>query len=209
MNASAGSSTGCNADYDGVAGSLTFAPGETTKVVRVDLFDCGGIPENLELFLFELSTAGSASIVRASGRVGIVDNGSIVDTPLLFVRDAVVDERDATARVSVLLGGPHGQASNSTVTVDYQTVNGTASAGSDYTTTSGTLTFAPGETVKTVLVPISDDGSPEGSESFAVDLSGADLADISDSSGLVVIGASDARPGLAAVPVCDPGCGGR
>ena len=70
------------------------------------------------------------------------------------MRDAVVDEKDGNALVSVLLGGPGGQASNSTVTVHYTTANGTASAGSDYDTRSGTLTFAPGETAKTVVVPI-------------------------------------------------------
>ena len=73
------------------------------------------------------------------------------------MRDAVVDEKDGSARVSVLLGGPTGQASNSIVTVDYATADGSATADADYSATAGTLTFAPGETAKTVLVPITDD----------------------------------------------------
>ncbi len=69
--------------------------------------------------------------------MSIVDNDTVVPTPRLFVRDAVVDEKDGNALVSVLLGGPGGQASNSTVTVDYATADGTANAGSDYVARSG------------------------------------------------------------------------
>ena len=49
----------------------------------------------------------------------------MVDTPNLFVRDVVVDEKAGTASFVVMLGGPAGQASNSAVTVDYATANGT------------------------------------------------------------------------------------
>ena len=55
----------------------------------------------------------------------------MVDTPNLFVRDAVVDEKAGTASFVVMLGGPAGQLEQR-VTVDYATVNGTATAGSDY-----------------------------------------------------------------------------
>ena len=60
-----------------------------------------------------LSTPANATIARASARIGIVDADTEVDTPALFVRDAVVDEKDGSARVSVLLGGHTGQVSNS------------------------------------------------------------------------------------------------
>lgn len=62
-------------------------------------------------------------------------------------------------------------ASTSTVTVNYATADRTARAGSDYTATSGTLTFAPGETVKTVVVPIVPDATPEYHEAFVLNLS--------------------------------------
>jgi len=48
-------------------------------------------------------------------------------------------------------------ASANSITVDYATADGTAAAGSDYTATSGTLTFAPGETSKTIPVPVAGD----------------------------------------------------
>jgi len=62
-------------------------------------------------------------------------------------------------------------ASTGTVTVQYSTANGTAQAGTDYTATSGTLTFAAGETQKALSVPIFNDGIPEPAETFTVTLS--------------------------------------
>lgn len=57
-----------------------------------------------------------------------------------------------------------------TLTVEYATANGTAIAGQDYTSTSGTLTFNAGETSKTIQIPIADDGATESSETFTVTL---------------------------------------
>ncbi len=62
------------------------------------------------------------------------------------------------------------QASTSTVQVGYQTSNGSATAGTDYHATSGTLTFAPGETAKTFVVPIIGETVYEEDESFFVNL---------------------------------------
>src|SRR6266545_288078 len=191
FSSSAVPSTACNGDYTHIAGDLTFAPGETTKVLRVQILDCP-IVEPLESFTLDLSTATNATIARASVRVMIIDNSTVVATPRLFVRDATVDEKDGKALVAVLLGGPDGEASNSTVTVDYTTTNGTASAGADYTTASGTLSFAAGETVKTIAVPITDDAASEPPESFTLNLSNPSNATIADTSGTVLIGANDA-----------------
>ena len=64
------------------------------------------------------------------------------------------------------------------VTVDYATADGTATAGEDYTATSGALTFAPGETGKTVSVAVLDDAHDEGRERFTLHLSNASGARI-------------------------------
>ncbi|WP_083924986.1 Calx-beta domain-containing protein [Lamprocystis purpurea] len=61
-------------------------------------------------------------------------------------------------------------ASGQQVQVNYQTANGSAVAGSDYTATSGILTFAAGETQRTVAVPITDDALPENDETFSLNL---------------------------------------
>ena len=90
--------------------------------------------------------------------------------PGISVADARVDEAaDATVDFAVSLS----RAASETVTVQYATSDGTATAGSDYTATSGALTFAPGETAKTVSVPVLDDSHDEGSETFTLTLSNA------------------------------------
>ena len=63
------------------------------------------------------------------------------------------------------------RAASGAVSVDYATADGTAAAGEDYTAASGTLTFAPGETAKTVRVAILDDAIDEGKETFLLRLS--------------------------------------
>lgn len=60
-----------------------------------------------------------------------------------------------------------------TLTVDYATSNGTAIAGQDYTATSGTLTFANGETSKTIQIPILEDAPTEPDETFTLELKNA------------------------------------
>ncbi len=62
-------------------------------------------------------------------------------------------------------------ASSQTVTVDYATADQSAQAGTDYTSTQGTLTFAPGETTKAITVPVFGDNALESDERFVVQLS--------------------------------------
>ena len=110
------------------------------------------------------------------------------------MRDAVVDEKDGSVRVPVLLGGPAGQASDSTVTVDYATSDGTASAGVDYGEVHGTLSFAPGQTVKNIVVPILDIG-PKPAKSFAINLEQRHQRELRRrKAAIVVIDASPAAP---------------
>jgi len=63
------------------------------------------------------------------------------------------------------------QASNQTVSVNYATANGTATAASDYTATIGTLTFAPGVTSQVINIPILNDSLNEADETFTLALS--------------------------------------
>jgi hypothetical protein len=81
---------------------------------------------------------------------------------------------NASFRVTLSAG------SSQTVTVDYATADGTASAGSDYTATSGTLTFTPGRTAHSIAVPILTDGATEGTETFFLNLTSASGATILD-----------------------------
>jgi hypothetical protein len=73
------------------------------------------------------------------------------------------------------------------VTVNFATANGTATAGSDYVAKSGTVTFLPGETTKTVTISVKGDKTTEPDETFFVNLSSASGATIADSQGLGTI----------------------
>ena len=80
--------------------------------------------------------------------------------------------------------------------MDYATSDGTATAGSDYTAVSDTLTFAVGETEKTVSVPVLDDAHDEGSETFTLTLSNPSggNAYLADATATGTIANTDAMP---------------
>ena len=87
-----------------------------------------------------------------------------------------VDEAAGVASIDVVRVG----GSDGSIALDYSTTAGTASPGSDFTATAGTLEFLDGETVKTITVPILDDANVEGSESFTLHLNGAYPGSIDD-----------------------------
>ena len=106
--------------------------------------------------------------------------------PSLKVNDVTVTEGNTGTRAAtftVTLSA----ASTQTVTVAYATGNGTATAGSDYSSTSGTLTFAPGQTSETITVLVKGDRIPEPNETFFVNLSNPNNATIADGQGLGTI----------------------
>jgi hypothetical protein len=117
--------------------------------------------------------------------------------PSLSIDDVSVTEGNSgtvTATFTVTLSPP----STSTVTVNYATANGTATtADGDYVATSGMLTFAPGETTKTIPVTVNGDVKYEDDETFFVNLSGATNAAIGDGQGKGTILNDDPAPSLS------------
>ena len=109
----------------------------------------------------------------------------------LSVADASANENaDTGLEFAVTLS----RASTLAVTVDYATSDGTATAGQDYTATSGTLTFSPGDTAKTVTVPILNDAIDDGGETMTLTLSNASNARIADGTATGTIENSDPIP---------------
>ncbi len=107
------------------------------------------------------------------------------------VADAEVEEGvGAELAFAVKLDGP----ALYRTTVDYRTSDGTATAGEDYTATSGTLSFAAGETSKTVSVPVLDDAHDEGSETLTLTLSNPSGAYLADGTATGTITNSDLMP---------------
>ena len=111
----------------------------------------------------------------------------------LSVANAEVQEgADATLDFTVTLSKQRFTAT----AVDYATSNGTATAGSDYTSTSGRLTFGPLETSKTVSVPVLDDAVDEGSETMTLTLSNPSPSSVklADATATGTISNTDAMP---------------
>ena len=111
--------------------------------------------------------------------------------PLLRVANATVREGpQAQLRFDVSLD----RAAVEPVTVDYATSDGTATAGADYTATSSTLSFAAGETQKTITVAVLDDAHDEGIETLTLTLSNAQGAAIDDATATGRIDNTDPMP---------------
>jgi len=118
-----------------------------------------------------------------------------------------VDEDGGSAPATVCLAPTSGK----TVSVHYRTVNGTATAGSDYTSASGTLTFNPGETSKTIHVSILNDSVFEGTETLSIRLSGAVNATVTTGTQVITIIEDDGKPLVrfaASSSSADEGVGG-
>ena len=109
-------------------------------------------------------------------------NSAPAAPPALSVANATVTEPGAGATASLDFVVSLNPASTA-VSVDYATSNGTATAGADYTATSGTLSFQSGETTKTVSVPVLNDAHDEGSETLTLTLSTASGAVIKSGGG--------------------------
>ena len=111
--------------------------------------------------------------------------------PLLRVANATVREGpQAQLSFEVSLD----RAAARAVTVDYATADGTATAGADYTATSSTLSFAAGETQKTITVAVLDDAHDEGIETLTLTLSNAQGAAIDDATATGRIVNTDPMP---------------
>src|SRR5262249_3304991 len=104
-------------------------------------------------------------------------------TPIEFKLPAAGGSTAPSAAFTISLS----QSSSQTITVSYATANGTATAGSDYVASSGPINFAPGETQKTLLIPIIPDSVPEPDETFYVRLSNPSNATLTDGEGLGTI----------------------
>ncbi len=86
------------------------------------------------------------------------------------------------------------KAASGPVTVEYHTEDGTAIAGTHYTAASGTVTFSPGETSKTVTIPTADDATPNPNLTFTFHLSNPSGASLGTSTATITIRDNDAAP---------------
>ena len=178
------------------AGSVTFAVGEATKTITVNVAADSTIEKD-EGFSVTLSSPSGATLGSPTTATGTIQND---DQPSLSITDALVIEGDS-GTTNVTLQVTLSEQSLVPVTVSYAAVDGTAKlSDNDYVGTLGSLTFAVGETSKTITVVVKGDTKFEANETFAVQLSNPTGATIAKSAGTVTIENDDYRTlvGIAA-----------
>ncbi len=177
------------ADYQSTSGLLIFNPGDLTQRITVPVAG-DTLDEPNETFLVSLSNATNGTLIDNQGQGTITDNDP---APTLSINDVSVVEGDTgttPATFTVKLSA----ASGRTVTVNYSTADGTAETGNDYQGTSGTLTFNPGDTSKTVNVLVNGDTAFEPDETFFVNLTIPTNSSISDPQGQGTVINDDPAP---------------
>ncbi|MBT3268226.1 hypothetical protein HN371_13790 [Candidatus Poribacteria bacterium] len=198
-----GTATLADGDYSSASASLTFSPGDTSKSVVVTA-NGDDKDEDDESFSLDVSNIvnGLNDPATASG-TGTITNDDV--PPTMSIADALVTENEAgtTVDVTVSLSGASGRE----ITVSYATSDDTAtSADGDYTPDGPTtLTYASGETLKTITLAIGGDTKDEPDESFDVTLSGETNATITDALvdgvAVVTINDNDAPPTVSVADI--------
>ena len=187
-------------DYVAEAGTLKFAPGETAKTVKVQLIN-DTLPEGAEAFSLALSGLVGATALNPVGTAVIAANDEpVVSKASISIDDVTVGEQDGFADFVIRLDAP----TSAPLTVNYSTAPSTATNYSDFIPVSGALTFAPGETVKTVSVQVVDDPDTEATEVFKMNLSTPSAnATIARASATATIIDNDAPSGTPQVSIND------
>lgn len=153
-------------DYTAASGTLTFAAGETSETFTVAITD-DSVGETDEPLNLKLSSPQNATLSTPNtAQLTIVDDDA-APTVQFSAPTFTRGEGGSEATIEVTLSGPSGQL----VSVDYATSDGTAAAGSDYASASGTLLFSPGETSQTFEVPVLEDTLVEATETVNLSLS--------------------------------------
>lgn len=174
------SNTATTADYVPTSGTVTFPANTLTATLNVgvqgDLID-----EIDESFHVILSSPTNATILKGTGIGVILDDDAV---PTMVIADTSTNEALGVAVVRVSLS----LISGKTVTVKYNTKNGTATAPGDYTAQSnGTVSFAPGVKHKYINIVVKKDGANEPTEKFTVILKQAVSATIAKSTSTVTL----------------------
>ena len=196
-------------DFSSVNTSVIIPAGQLTKTVAVKITG-DSLDEEDEAFTLKLVNATNATVAAPlTGAATILDDDAPVSVSIegvtLSERNSGTTGAKFTARLSA--------ASGRTVTVNFATQDGTASAGSDYTALSGSLTFAPGQTSLTVAIGVRGDTLAESNETFEVTLSNSQNANIGTATATGTITNDDsASVGVSSGATVEPkptGSGGR
>lgn len=177
-------SAAAGTDYTSKSQVLTFAPGETSKTFAISVIG-DSVVEPDEVFTVTLSNAVSGKITGGSA-TGTIVNDDVFQIPKIVVNDLSINEghsgtRNFNFRVTL------SNAYNKVVKFSYATANGTATAGSDFASKTGTISFQPGQVAKTVTIAVYGDRTAEANESFFLNLFNAVNATFNDNQGRAII----------------------
>jgi hypothetical protein len=153
-------------DYYGRSDKLVFAAGETRKTLSITSRS-DKLYEPDETFFVNLTGTTNATIADGQGQGTLVNDDPVPTLRInqTYVREGASGMTDAVFEVTLTNG------TYQTVIVNYTTADGTATAGSDYVAASGSVTFNPGETAKSIKVQVIGDSVDEANETFTVNLS--------------------------------------
>ncbi len=165
--ATANGSATAGSDYTAASGNLTIPAGQISRTLTVAVTG-DRLAEPTETFVVNLSTPVNAGIADSQGVVTILDN-----EPRIRISDVTNKEGNGKKTTLFTFTVTLSTAYDQAVTISFRTVDGTAtSASADYAAKTGTLTFKPGETTKTITVVVNGDSRKETNEIFFVDLFG-------------------------------------
>ncbi|MDF0553527.1 DUF4347 domain-containing protein [Kamptonema sp. UHCC 0994] len=185
-----GTASTADSDYTAATGSVTFAAGETTKTINVAVNGDTKFEAD-ETFNVNLSTPTNATISKAIGLGTITNDDTLSTQPSISINDLTVTEGNSGTTNAVFTVSLN-NASSQAVSVNYATSDGTATIGdSDYTAATGSVTFAAGETTKTITIAVNGDAKFEADETFNVNLSTPTNATIAKATGIGAIANDD------------------
>ncbi len=167
VNYQTASKTANSTDYSDRAGTVVLPAGSTTTTVAVGVRGDGTVEPN-ERFIFRLSGAAGAVLGTASVSGAILNDDASGDPQLSVGSAAIVEGKSGSRKLLVMVS--LSKKSASTVTARWATSAATATAGSDYTETSGTVSFAPGYTDRPIAIKVLADSSVEANEYFRITL---------------------------------------
>ena len=174
-----GSAT-AGSDYASASGTVTFDAGETSETISVAI-NGDRLGEANETVLINLSQVQGGVIADGQGLLTIAD-----DEPRVTIGDVSRNEGNggSTLFTFTISMSP---ASDSAITVNFATMDGSGNSVEDYSAASGALAFSAGQTAKTVNITVKGDKKRESDETFYVTLSGAGGAHLADGQGMGVI----------------------
>ena len=154
-------------NYVDQVGLVVFPPGVTTRTFTITILNDGVKNPSRQFTVYEQSEVSNANFGVRNTVVTITNSDPL---PAISLSNATVTEGNA-GTVAAVFTATLSAPVNQPVTVSYATSNGTATAGSDYVQTTGTITFPANTTTQTLTVLVNGDAVVESNETFNVTLS--------------------------------------